>query len=275
MCMGATGAPDHGLVVVLHGRGSTAAEMKAMTRLDELAASYGFAVVYPDAVGGRWGDDTFVTAERPTGDEDLTYLDQLIDTLRADVRISDGPVAIVGFSNGASMAMRYTAQRPGETYALVSVAGQLPRDPAVHPSERVPLLQIHGTGDPLRSFDDGVPEPAVRSADGPTPTLPTPATLNAFVTLASGPLDHTVEESDNDGTDSTTLRTERWADDEGTVLVQHTIVGGGHRWPSVHVDPYTDQPFGAPSNDVDASAEAIEFVVGRVRAVNPHHSQCA
>ena len=232
-----------------------------MTRLDELAAPHDLAVVYPNADGGRWGDDTFVTADRPTGDEDVAYLDQLIDTLRADVRIGDGPVAIVGFSNGASMAMRYTAERPGEVYAVVSVAGQLARDPAIRPRERVPLLQIYGTGDPVRSFDDGIAEPAVRSADGPTPTLSTPATVDAFLTNASGPLIRTVEESDVDATDSTTLRTERWTDDDGTVVVQHTVVGGGHRWPSAQLDPSIDEPFGAPSCEVDASAEAIEFVV--------------
>ena len=232
-----------------------------MTRLDELAVPYGLAVVYPNAARGRWGDDTFVTAERPTGDEDITYLDQLIDTLRADVRISDGPVAIVGFSNGASMAMRYGAQRPGEVYAVVSVAGQLPSDPAVRPRERIPLLQIYGTGDPLRSFDDGVAEPAARGPDGPTPTLSTPETVDAFLAAASGRIDRTIEESDNDATDSTTLRTERWTDDDGPVVVQHSIVGGGHRWPAAHVDPYLDEPFGAPSREVDASAEAIDFVV--------------
>jgi polyhydroxybutyrate depolymerase len=252
-------ASDEGLVVALHGRGSSASEMQQVTELDRYAARRGLAVVYPDALDGGWGDDTFTTPSRPDGDEDVTFLDELIETLRSERRIDDaGPVGIVGFSNGASMALRYAAARPDEVRAVVSVAGQLPRDVAIRPTGRVPLLEIYGTADPIRPYDTGIPDPPVRQPGAPTPTLPTAETVAAFV----GAADHEgPTETDPDPDDGTSVRTERWTDGDGTLGVLHTIVGGGHTWPSAHVPATGGQNFGPVSRDLDASAEAITFVL--------------
>jgi polyhydroxybutyrate depolymerase len=244
-------AEARGLVVALHGRGASAAEMRAMTGLERPAADAGLAVVYPDGIDGGWGDDSFPTPARPRGDEDVAFLDALVDELG-----TGGPVGLVGFSNGASMALRYAAQRPDRVRAVVAVAGQLPRDPAVRPMGRVPLLAVYGSADPVRSYASGIAEPASRAPGQPTPTLPTPDTVAAFAGAAThaGP-----DPSDPDATDGTTVLTERWRDGEGTVAVLLTVVGGGHTWPSSPELPPPD--FGAPSRDLDASAEAIRFVL--------------
>jgi polyhydroxybutyrate depolymerase len=247
-----------GLVVALHGRGSSAAEMRAMTGLETYAGDRGLAVVYPDGLDGGWGDDTLVTPDRPAGDEDVTFLDALIESLRSDPGVGDGPVGIVGFSNGASMALRYAGARPDEVRAVVSVAGQLPRDPAIRPTGRVPLLQIYGTADPVRPYDTGIPAPPVREPGSPTPTLSTTETVAAFV----GPADHEgPEATDPDPGDGTSVSTERWTDRQGTLAVRHTILGGGHTWPSADA-AFTGSPrFGPVSTDVDASAAAVAFIV--------------
>jgi polyhydroxybutyrate depolymerase len=265
--------PDQGLVVALHGRGSSAAEMRTVTELDRAAAGEGWAVVFPDGADGGWGDDTFTTPTRPNGDEDLVFLDQLIEALRADERIDDQPVGVVGFSNGASMALRYAAQRPDAVRAVVSVAGQLPRDPAIRPTGPVPLLEVYGTADPVRSYTDGIADHPDRQPGQSTPTLSTRATVAAFVDVASagdgdgdgdggGEPEHTgPTESDADPADGTRLRTERWTAADGTVVVLHDIVDGGHTWPSAHAAPAGSATFGAVSRDLDASAEAVAFVL--------------
>lgn len=257
--------PEQGLVVALHGRGSSAAEMRAVTQLETYAAEEGLAVVYPNGMDGGWGDDTFTTPTRPQGDEDVRFLDDLIDTLQAEPGIDDdGRVGVVGFSNGASMALRYAVERPDDVRAVVSIAGQLPRDPAVRPrpdAEPVPLLGFYGTADPLRSYDNGIPEPPNRQPGQSTPTLSTPDTIAAFV--GTMPADGEPSESDTVADDGTRLRTERWAGDDGdggrAVVVWHTIIDGGHTWPQAHAPlPGT---FGTISQEVDASAEAIAFIV--------------
>ena len=256
------GSSDQGLVVALHGRGSSADEMRTVTQLDRHAADAGLAVVYPQAIDGGWGDDTFRSPARPVGDEDVAFLDALVRELRADQRIDDGPIGVVGFSNGASMALRYTSEHPDDVRAVVSVAGQLPRDPAVRPSGRVPLLEVYGTADPLRPYDVGVRETPGRGPGDPTPTLPTGDTIGAFVAMGLGTSEHEVlVVTDLDPTDGTSVRTERWTDRRGTLAVLRSIVGGGHTWPSSRGQFSGGENFGVTSSEVDASAEAIAFVL--------------
>lgn len=250
---------DQDLVVALHGRGSSAREMRSGTGLDHIAAGEGLAVVFPDGIEGGWSDDTFTMPTRPAGDEDVTFLDDLIGQLRTDPRIADGgTVGVVGFSNGASMALRYAVERPDDVRAVVAVAGQLPRDPAIRPTRPVPLLEVYGTADPVRGYDTGIPDAPDRQPGDPTPTLPTGETVAAFVGAAGSPAPEGPEETDPDPDDGTRLRTERWTGDDGTVVVLHSIVDGGHTWPS---SPAGDQPCGVVSRDLDASAAAIAFVL--------------
>ena len=252
-------APDQPLIVALHGRGSSADEMRATTALEVPAAAAGLAVVYPESLDGRWGDDTFAAPGRPSGDEDVLFLDSLVADLRADPRIDDAAVSVVGFSNGGSMALRYGAARPNDVAAVVAVAGQLPRDPAVAPTDRVPVLIVYGTGDPVRPYDTGVASEAERTAGGPTPSLPTVDSVLAFVAAAGGDAAHEAAATDPVPDDDTSLATERWSDGDGTVAVLVSVVGGGHTWPSARTPP--PGGFGSVSRDLDASAEAIRFVV--------------
>lgn len=254
---------DQRLVVALHGRGSSAAAMQAGTGLHDVAAAEGLAVVYPESLDGGWGDDTFTSPARPAGDEDVVFLDALIDDLRADDRIvDDGDVGVVGFSNGASMAMRYAVERPDDVGAVVAVAGQLPRDPALRPTTRVPLLLVYGTADPVRPYATGIPESSGREPGDPTPTLPATESVAAFVAAAGGSVDHQgPAESNPDPSDGTRLRTEHWTDSDGTVAVLVAVVDGGHTWPSSRTPPEGGPGFGSTSTDLDASAHAIAFVV--------------
>ena len=254
--------PGQGLVVALHGRGSSGAEMRAVTELDRHAAQAGLAVVYPDALVDGWGDDTFASPTRPGGAEDVVFLEALVRELQAEPRIDEGPIGAVGFSNGASMALRYASERPDGVRAVVSVAGQLPRDPSIRPSGRVPLLAVYGTADPLRPYETGIPMRPGRRPGDPTPTLPTSLTIAAFVAVAGGSAEHRATvETDADPADGTRLRTERWTDDDGTVAVLRTIVEGGHTWPSSRGQFSGGGGFGATSREIDASAEAIAFLI--------------
>jgi polyhydroxybutyrate depolymerase len=256
------GTTDQRLVVALHGRGSSAGEMRTVTQLDRHAADAGLAIAYPEAIDGGWGDDTFTSPARPVGDEDVAFLDALVHELRADPRIDDGPIGVVGFSNGASMALRYTSEHPDDVRAVVSVAGQLPRDPVIRPSGRVPLLEVYGTADPLRPYDVGVRDTPGRGPADPTPTLPTRDTVAAFVARGLGTSEHEVlVDTDLDATDGTSVRTERWTDRGGTLAVLRSIVGGGHTWPSSQGQFSGGENFGVTSGEVDASAEAVAFVV--------------
>jgi polyhydroxybutyrate depolymerase len=256
-----SGDEEQGLVVALHARQSSPQELQDGTELHAIAAERGIAVVYPQGVDARWGDDTFTTSDRPEGDEDVVHLDRLVAELRQDPRIGAEPIGIVGYSNGAGMALRYAAERPDMVRAAVAVAGQLASDPAVRPSGRVPLLAVHGTADELTPFDTGRPEVPDRGPGDPTPTLSTADTVAAFVSMASGAVAHEgPDEIDPAPDDGTRVRTERWVDEAGTVAVLRTVVEGGHTWPSAR-GAFSGGGLGPISQDIDASADTIAFIV--------------
>ena len=171
------------------------------------------------------------------------------------------------------MALRYTAERPDEVRAVVSVAGQLPRDPAVRPSGRVPLLEVYGTADPIRPFDTGIAERPGGAPGDPTPTLATRDRVAAFVAVGLGASEREDPvEADLDPTDGTGVRTERWTDRGGTVAILRSIVGGGHTWPSSRGQFAGGEDFGVTSREIDASAEALAFILDPddgVRATAP------
>lgn len=252
---------DQPLVLALHGRGSSPDEMRSTTGLDRRAAEAGAAIVFPAGIDQGWGDDTFPTAGRPAGDEDVVHLDGLVAELQADPRIADGPVGVVGFSNGASMALRYGAQRPEAVEGIVAVAGQLPRDPAIRPTGPVPLMLVYGTGDPVRSHDTGIPDNPGRQEGDPTPTLSTPDTVAAWVAAVPGAADHHVgpEETDPSPGDGTRLRLDRWTGDDDTAVVLYSIVDGGHTWPG---GPVQDPDFGPVSSDLPVTDAAVGFALG-------------
>jgi hypothetical protein len=70
------------LVIVLHGNhpDATGLMMRDWTTFDEQADVSGFAVAYPDGVGGCWADGHGVTAADEAGVDDVAFLRALVGT---------------------------------------------------------------------------------------------------------------------------------------------------------------------------------------------------
>lgn len=96
------------------------------------------------------------------------------------------------------------------------------------------------------------------------PGLSPPATTSSSTTTASStsPIDHEVpQEIDSDPADGTRVRTERWIGGDGTVAILRPILDGGHTWPSSNGQLNGGENFGATSREIDASADAIAFLL--------------
>ena len=70
------------LVIVLHGNhpDATGQMMRDWTTFDEQADAFGFAVAYPDGIGGCWADGRGVTTADEAGVDDVAFLRAIIDT---------------------------------------------------------------------------------------------------------------------------------------------------------------------------------------------------
>lgn len=160
---GATGAP---LVVFLTGTGGTAAWTDRETGWSKLAAREGFALAIPEALPPdpskppsflanppRWNDGSPALFDSSAPD-DVDFLTKVIDDAVNRFGVDPRRVFVTGFSNGAGMAFRLTAERADRIAAVAPVAGHLwVSEPK--PSRPVPTLYLVGTHDPLIPLNGG------------------------------------------------------------------------------------------------------------------------
>jgi poly(hydroxyalkanoate) depolymerase family esterase len=116
------------LVIMLHGCRQDAEALAKVTRMNEVAARHGFAVLYPEQTAmanplrcWRW----YEPAHQTRGDGEPAVIAGLIDTVgaRDDVTVDDDRIYVAGLSAGASMAAVLGATYPDVFAAVETVAG--------------------------------------------------------------------------------------------------------------------------------------------------------
>lgn len=156
-----TGDTATPLIILLHTYGRTGAAQNEYMGLSDLADAYGFIMVAPDgtpSTGERnpqfWNASAACCNWDGTGLDDSGYLSGLIDAVKAEYRIDEKRVFILGHSNGAFMSYRLAHDHSGTIAAIASLAGEdsLTSEAPPHP---VHVLQIQGTGDTAISYDGG------------------------------------------------------------------------------------------------------------------------
>ncbi len=146
--------PSPALVLVLHGRGGSGAQVREHTGFDAQAALHGFVVAYPDGVDQKWRDLRQLTLGLPYDASDATFVLALIDTLVVEQHIDRARVFIAGHSNGAMMALALACTHADKFAGIASVAGSLAKAPCVL-SRALPALFFHGTDDPMVKYAGG------------------------------------------------------------------------------------------------------------------------
>ena len=107
------------LVIVLHGNhpDATGLMMRDWTTFDEQADAFGFAVAYPDGVGGCWADGRGVTAADEAGVDDVAFLRALVGTSAERYGTHPDRAVVAGVSNGAFMAHRMAIEASDQVAA--------------------------------------------------------------------------------------------------------------------------------------------------------------
>jgi phospholipase/carboxylesterase len=112
------------IVILVHGRGATAESMVAL--FEELAVPR-CAAVAPQAAGHAWYPHSFLAPL----ESNQPYLDSALDRLESLVQellsrgISEDRIALLGFSQGACLALEFVARYPRKYGAIMGLTGGL------------------------------------------------------------------------------------------------------------------------------------------------------
>jgi len=136
------------LVVLLHGEGADVQSMvdDALNWAPTMPKAEFLAAVAPVGADGlrRWFD-----AEDPEGlAKGLAALGQFLDEALAKRRLPPSHLALVGFSQGATLALLAGIARPGPAAAIVAFSGgPYGASPPIGADGAPPVLLIHGDAD--------------------------------------------------------------------------------------------------------------------------------
>ncbi|MEV5897159.1 alpha/beta hydrolase family esterase [Nonomuraea fuscirosea] len=166
------------LILVFHGSRQTGDKHRAFTGgvFDALAAR-GALVAYLDGYRGNWNDARRESRfpARQAGIDDVGFARAVIATFAADRRADPSRVYAVGYSNGGQMVIRLAHETPGLLAGATVIAATMPAPEnflaGQAPPGPLPVLLIHGTKDPIVSYQGGTMNWALRTifkAGGPT-----------------------------------------------------------------------------------------------------------
>jgi polyhydroxybutyrate depolymerase len=243
------GASPLPVIVAIHGGGAykVAADTVSCPDGDQSRAeclgnqaiARGYAMVMPNGTGMRplrgvrtWnvggGVDGYVCgfgAACALDVDDVGYLGEVLDIVDAGLGIDPARVFATGISNGGAMSHRLACQASDRFAAIVAIGGSnLHADTGGACAVTIPVLDIHGTDDPVWPYDGGeIGAGLVPSVDE---TMEGWRTRNG---CAATFVDEALPDLDpGDGTTSTRRRYDNCA--AATERIE--IAGGGHTWPS-------------------------------------------
>ena len=234
------------LVISMHGAALWGAAQRDISQWDRVADREGIIVVYPSGTTGSgpriWHVDSSAGLRR-----DVTFISELIDTLRASYNIDPARVYANGLSNGGGMAFVLSCMLSDRIAAvgMVGAAQTLPWDWCTD-RHAVPMIAFHGTNDRAVPYTGG-------------PSLVTSRPFPNVVTwLAHWARRNGCAPSAIDSAFARDVSRRAYANcDQDADVVLYTIQGGGHTWPGGMQLP--QWWLGTTSRSIDASSVMWDF----------------
>ncbi len=218
------------LVFNFHGSPQTAVNFENMTKFRSVADTANFILITPNGtvIGGGQGWNNY-----PSGSDvdDVLFVSDMIDYLKGKYNIDTARVYSSGYSNGGMMGYELACKLSGRIAAIASVAGSMEvgRLQACAPSQVVPILEIHGTNDPLVPYNGGL--------NGSILLAAVDSVLKFWVNYDQCDATPIVSDVPNIvTTDFSTVKRHVWPNCAGgssVELLKITGAGAGHTWPGL------------------------------------------
>lgn len=137
------------LVLAFHGWQETSWDMYSYTELGAAEA----ITVFPEGVDKAWAPAPYAST---TGEEDIQFVRDIVDSLRATYRVDDARIYATGMSNGGGFAAYLACQAPELVTAVATISAAY-YDKILEGCADVPVgrLDMHGTDDPVVNYYGG------------------------------------------------------------------------------------------------------------------------
>lgn len=254
------GSTPFPLEIVLHGGGNGGAQKIIDDhQFDEVADTANYITVFPNGYENSWADGRGTTDADLLGLNDVSFLNDLVDTLMTELNINSDKRYLCGGSNGGFMTQRVACQGSSKFSAFASVISQLSDSLGVQcfPSEEINMLLMCSTDDNWVPYNGGQMGPLsaggwITSVDSTisfwlnhngianTPTIQTLPDLDPG---DNGVIDHYTYPLTSNNTEVTLYR----ANGAG-----HTVPGQLPNWTQIPLLGYVNR-------DVDGAAKIWEF----------------
>ena len=243
---GFTTAQHLPIVINMHGLGSNGGQQEFYSRMSETSDANNFVVVYPNGLANSWNSG--FTAPYNSSPDDVGFISKIIDTLANLYNIDLNRVYACGMSNGGFQSYRLACDLENRIAAIASVTGTISTLTALNctsQSRKIPVLQIHGTADPLVPYGGDVGFKSVEE------------TINFWLGKDQcNATSDTLAWPNTNLLDSSTVERIRYQScGDGTEVMFYKITGGGHTWPNATFGYI----YGPTNKDLDASQEIWNF----------------
>ena len=225
----------------------------------DMADRYEFIGVAPS--GRLDGATPYWLAAPAPENYDITFIDELLDRLEAELCVDPGRVFATGMSNGGQMSSLLACRLPDRFAAVAPVAGVEFFESCE--DGPVPVIAFHGRVDPIVTYEGGGLN-ATRIADvqywkGDVPDgLPEHEGVDAA--LATWARHNGCDPTFAEERVAASVRRRTWSGCEAETVL-YVIDGGGHAWPGKPV-PQFEAAFGPGTTEIDASSLIFRFFLG-------------
>jgi len=145
------------ILFAFHGFGGSNNFIMNSAEFNEIADQENFIVVYPQGslilnLLAHWNVGGFTQISNT---DDVAFVDYLISSLSEMYNINLDRVYATGMSNGGFMSFLLACQLSNKIAAIASVTGSMTTQTLneCDPQREVPILQIHGTNDPVVPYN--------------------------------------------------------------------------------------------------------------------------
>jgi len=240
------------LIINFHGFSSNAIEQQEFSQMDNYAHMNGVGVIYPEGVNKSW--NVGLKVEQFMNEEnDIGFVDALIDTVTSKYNIDSNRIYVCGFSNGGEFSYELMCGLSNKIAAFGSVGGNftINEERSCNVKREIPLIHIHGTKDKLAKYN-GYDKYYLSTIES----------VNFWA--KHNQLDELIVKNikDTHKKDRTTVEKYTfYKNNSDTKVIHLKVVNGGHVWlgsPAFDM-LYWKLLFGKNNREINSSKELIDF----------------